>query len=92
MPGDKVQIAIFNEDNLSGSYVVAPDGQVTLPLAGGIEAAGLILAEFQQAVVEKIEGRDRPGAQRHGQRGGDCGLITYWAKSRSRENTATCPT
>jgi polysaccharide export outer membrane protein len=53
--GDKVQIAIFNEDNLSGSYVVAPDGQVTLPLAGGIKAAGLTLAEFQQAVVERLK-------------------------------------
>lgn len=53
--GDKVQIAIFNEDNLSGSYVVAPDGQVTLPLAGGIKAAGLTLAEFQQAVVTRLK-------------------------------------
>jgi polysaccharide export outer membrane protein len=53
--GDKVQIAIFNEDNLSGSYVVAPDGQVTLPLAGAIKAAGLTLAEFQQAVVTRLK-------------------------------------
>jgi polysaccharide export outer membrane protein len=53
--GDKVQIAVFAEDNLSGSYVVAPDGQVTLPLAGGIKAAGLTLAQFQQAVVTRLK-------------------------------------
>jgi polysaccharide export outer membrane protein len=53
--GDKVQIAVFNEDNLSGSYVVAPDGQVTLPLAGGIKAAGLTLAQFQEAVLTRLK-------------------------------------
>ena len=53
--GDKVQIAVFNEDNLSGSYVVAPSGEVTLPLAGSIKAAGLTLAEFQQAVVTRLK-------------------------------------
>ena len=53
--GDKVHIGIFNEDNLSGTYVVAPDGQVTLPLAGGIKAAGLTLAQFQEAVANRLK-------------------------------------
>ena len=53
--GDKVHIGIFNEDNLSGTYVVAPDGQVTLPLAGGIKAAGLTLAQFQEAVATRLK-------------------------------------
>jgi len=52
--GDKVKITVFNEDNLSGEYVVAPDGLVSLPLAGGITAEGLTLAEFQQAVTARL--------------------------------------
>lgn len=53
--GDKIHIGIFNEDNLSGTYVVAPDGLVTLPLAGGVKAAGLTLAQFQQAVATRLK-------------------------------------
>lgn len=53
--GDKVRVAVFNEDNLTGEYVVAPDGMVSLPLAGGVQAAGLTLPEFQQAVATKLK-------------------------------------
>ena len=38
--GDKVHIDVFGEGNLSGDYVVAPDGKITLPLAGQVAAAG----------------------------------------------------
>jgi polysaccharide export outer membrane protein len=53
--GDKVHVAVFNEDNLSGDFVVAPDGMVTIPLAGGIRAAGLTLPQFQQAVTARLK-------------------------------------
>lgn len=53
--GDKVHVAVFNEDNLSGDFVVAPDGKVAMPLAGSIQAAGLTLPEFQQAVVARLK-------------------------------------
>jgi protein involved in polysaccharide export with SLBB domain len=53
--GDKVHIAVFNEDNISGDFVVAPDGKVAMPLAGGIQAAGLTLPQFQEAVVTRLK-------------------------------------
>jgi polysaccharide export outer membrane protein len=53
--GDKVHIAVFNEDNLSGDFVVAPDGKVAMPLAGSIPAAGLTMAELQQAVTNRLK-------------------------------------
>lgn len=53
--GDKVHITVFNEANLSGDYVIGPDGQVTLPLAGGLQAAGLTLPQFQTAVTQKLK-------------------------------------
>jgi protein involved in polysaccharide export with SLBB domain len=52
--GDKIHITVFNEDNLSGDYVIAPDGRITLPLAGGVQAAGMTIPQFQQAVTTKL--------------------------------------
>jgi polysaccharide export outer membrane protein len=54
-PGDKVHVTVFNEANLSGDYVVSPDGRVTLPLAGGLQAAGLTLPQFQAAVTQLLQ-------------------------------------
>jgi polysaccharide export outer membrane protein len=53
--GDKVHIAVFNEANLSGDYTIAPDGKITLPLAGEITAAGLTLPQLQQAVTVTLK-------------------------------------
>jgi len=53
--GDKVHIAVFNESNLSGDYTIAPDGKITLPLAGEIPAAGRTLPELQQAVTATLK-------------------------------------
>lgn len=54
-PGDKVHVTVFNESNLSGDYVVGPDGRVTLPLAGGLQAAGLTLPQFQTSVTQLLK-------------------------------------
>jgi polysaccharide export outer membrane protein len=54
-PGDKVHVTVFNEANLSGDYVVSPDGRVTLPLAGGLQAAGLTLPQFQTSVTQLLK-------------------------------------
>jgi polysaccharide export outer membrane protein len=53
--GDKVHVAVFNEDNLSGDFVISPDGRITLPLAGPVQAAGLTLPQFQQAVTARLK-------------------------------------
>jgi polysaccharide export outer membrane protein len=53
--GDKLHVAVFNEDNLSGDFVVGPDGRVALPLAGPVQAAGLTLPQFQQAVTARLK-------------------------------------
>jgi polysaccharide export outer membrane protein len=53
--GDKVHVAVFNEDNLSGDYTIATDGKITLPLAGPVQAAGLSVTELQQAVSKTLK-------------------------------------
>ena len=53
--GDKVHVAVFNEDNLSGDYTVGADGKITLPLAGGVQAAGLTVPQLQQSVAATLK-------------------------------------
>lgn len=53
--GDKIHIDVFNEANLSGDYTVGPNGQITLPLAGSVNAAGLTIPELKQSVVKTLE-------------------------------------
>lgn len=38
--GDTVEVAIFGEDRLSGTYDVRQDGSLVLPLIGAVEAEG----------------------------------------------------
>jgi protein involved in polysaccharide export with SLBB domain len=52
--GDKVHIVVFGEENLSGDYTVAPDGNIVFPLTGGIHAAGLTIPQLQQAIVTDL--------------------------------------
>ena len=53
--GDKVHVAVFNEDNLSGDYTIDPTGRITLPLAGPVTAAGMTVPQLQAAVVKTLE-------------------------------------
>lgn len=53
--GDKVHIDVFNETNLSGDYTIAANGQIALPLAGAVTAAGLTIPQLQQSVVKTLE-------------------------------------
>ena len=51
---DKVRIAVFGEDALSGEFVVNAEGKVALPLIGEVQAAGLTVAQLQDAVAQAL--------------------------------------
>ena len=51
---DKVRIAVFGEDALSGEFVINAEGKVALPLIGEIQAAGLTVAQLQDAVTQAL--------------------------------------
>jgi len=53
-PGDKITVAVYGEDKLSGEYQLNQSGQISLPLAGTIEAKGLTQAELEQALAKKF--------------------------------------
>jgi protein involved in polysaccharide export with SLBB domain len=53
-PGDKIRINVFGEDKLSGDYEIDQSGQISLPLAGTIQAVGLTQSELEQALAKKF--------------------------------------
>jgi len=49
-PGDQLRITVFNEPDLTGSFLVGSQGSISYPLVGDVRAAGLTLEEFSQAL------------------------------------------
>ena len=45
-PGDQLEIRILSYPELSGSFSVAPDGRINLPLVGSVQAAGRTATEL----------------------------------------------
>ncbi|MFM1814738.1 MAG: hypothetical protein RLZ98_1433 [Pseudomonadota bacterium] len=52
--GDKIDIRVYGESELTGVYEVGADGRVSLPLVGNMPAAGSSLATFRRRVVGKL--------------------------------------
>jgi len=51
--GDRIKVTVYGEDNLNGVYDVDPDGFVSLPLAGRVQAAGRTTSELQRFITGK---------------------------------------
>jgi polysaccharide export outer membrane protein len=53
--GDALQIAVWDEPNLSTSVVVRPDGKITLPAVGDVVASGLTPMKLSEKLAEKMK-------------------------------------
>jgi polysaccharide export outer membrane protein len=52
--GDKLQINVYKETDLTQSLQVRPDGRITLPLVGDIAAAGQTPMQLQRRLTESL--------------------------------------
>lgn len=52
LPGDALEIRIWREPDLSGTFLVDPEGAVTLPLLGRQRVVDLPLAELREMLLE----------------------------------------
>lgn len=52
--GDKLRIAVFGEENLSGETEVSTLGTVDIPLIGDVPAKGRRLSEFRRSLISKL--------------------------------------
>jgi polysaccharide export outer membrane protein len=53
-PGDTVQIEVLEDGNLNRTAIVLPDGQISVPLAGSVRAAGRSLAQIQADLTARL--------------------------------------
>ena len=53
-PGDSVQVAVFGQPDLTGKYDVDANGNLVLPLAGPIRAAGRPVSAVQAEAIDKL--------------------------------------
>jgi protein involved in polysaccharide export with SLBB domain len=52
--GDKMQLTVFGEDDLSGEFQVSSTGMVSLPLIGDVRAAGQTMSQVQDTITRKL--------------------------------------
>jgi len=53
--GDILKISVWRDDNLSGEMIVPPDGIISFPLIGDIDAKDLTIPELRKILEEKLD-------------------------------------
>jgi polysaccharide export outer membrane protein len=54
-PEDILEITVWKQTELSGHMPVRPDGKISMPLIGEVEAAGLTAPKLAEVITEKLK-------------------------------------
>lgn len=54
-PGDILTISVWKEEGLQQEVLILPDGGMSFPLAGNVQAGGKTVTELQKIIVKKIK-------------------------------------
>lgn len=54
-PNDVLTISVWHEKDLSATLQVRPDGKISLPLIGQVQAAGYTPLQFQKVLTERLK-------------------------------------
>lgn len=54
-PEDVLDINVWKEPDITRTLPVRPDGKISLPLVGEIEASGLTASQLQQIIAQKLK-------------------------------------
>jgi polysaccharide export outer membrane protein len=52
--GDVLGVSVWNEETLQKEVIILPDGRISFPLAGELEAKGKTVSELQAAIKVKL--------------------------------------
>ncbi len=55
-PGDVLQIEVLEDATLNRSALVLPDGRISFPLAGSVQAAGLTVDQIRDNLANRLAG------------------------------------
>jgi polysaccharide export outer membrane protein len=53
-PGDLLEVSVWKEEDLIKQVLVRPDGGMSFPLVGNVQAAGKSIPELQKLITEKL--------------------------------------
>ncbi len=54
-PGNRVRVTVFGENNLSGDFVIDPFGNIALPLAVSVPAAGITAPTLSTRIEDALK-------------------------------------
>jgi polysaccharide export outer membrane protein len=54
-PEDLIEISVWKEPELTKQMVVRPDGKISYPLLGDVQAAGLTVKQLQNELLKRLE-------------------------------------
>lgn len=54
-PGDRIDIQVFREDDMSGTYDIDPSGNLMFPLLGKFQAAGMEMDELAEYLTRMLK-------------------------------------
>lgn len=55
-PGDRVEISVFGEPELSVEFTLADDGIVTYPFLGDVRVSGLTMPQLENRIADGLRG------------------------------------
>jgi protein involved in polysaccharide export with SLBB domain len=53
-PGDQLSITVLEDETLNRELLVLPDGRISVPLAGSIEAAGRTVEQVEGTIADRL--------------------------------------
>ena len=53
--GDRVFVTVFNQNDLTGEFVLDGDGRFSMPLIGTVKASGLTPRELESLLVSRLK-------------------------------------
>ncbi len=54
-PSDVLTVTVWKEPTMSGNILVRPDGMITVPLIGDVQASGLTPLELSNQIADKLK-------------------------------------
>jgi len=54
-PEDILEVSVWKDENLTKQVVIRPDGKISFPLIGDIQASGLTPTQLQQEITDRIK-------------------------------------
>jgi protein involved in polysaccharide export with SLBB domain len=88
-PLDSIKVSVWGYPDLDHTAVVQPNGKVTLPLSGEIDAAGATLGELRQRITERLKPFTQVAAPEL--RIGDTLLMEVWQHAELRATSVIDP-